>query len=100
MSRIPDDIDLYSGGMTEKVMPESLVGPVFKCILERQFQRLMNGDRFWYQTSDPDIGFSKGIFKVRKTAKIRNQYNQVPHLTKDTTWESNKIAIRHHKKEP
>ena len=24
-------------------------------------------------------------FKVRKTAKIRNQYNQVPHLTQDTT---------------
>ena len=22
--------------------------------------------------------------KVRKTAKIRNQYNQVPHLTQDT----------------
>ena len=78
-------------------MPESLVGPVFKCILERQIQRLMNGDRFWYQTSDQDIGFSKGIFKVRKHGKIRNQYNQVPHLTQDTTWESNKITIRHHK---
>ena len=25
--------------------------------------------------------------KVRKRAKIRNRYNQVPHLTKDTTWE-------------
>ena len=22
-------------------------------------------------------------------AKIRNEYNQVPHLTKDTVWESN-----------
>ena len=31
--------------------------------------------------------------KVRKTAKIRNQYNQVPHLTQDTTWESDKISI-------
>ena len=26
-------------------------------------------------------------------AKIRNQYNQVPHLTKDTTRESNKTTI-------
>ena len=25
------------------------------------------------------------ISKVRKTAKIRNEYNQVPHLTQDTT---------------
>ena len=27
---------------------------------------------------------------VRKAAKIRNQYNRVPHLTQDTTWESDK----------
>ena len=38
--------------------------------------------------------------KVRKMAKIRNQYNQVPHLTQDTTWESDQITIRHHKQEP
>ena len=38
--------------------------------------------------------------KVRKTPKIRNQSNQVPHLTQDTTWESDKITIRHYKQEP
>ena len=27
------------------------------------------------------------IDKVRKAAKIRNLYNQVPHLAQDTTWE-------------
>ena len=32
-------------------------------------------------------------FKVRKTAKIRKRYNQVAHLTQDTTWESNKNTI-------
>ena len=26
-------------------------------------------------------------------AKIRNRYNQAPHLTQDTTWESNKTTI-------
>ena len=31
--------------------------------------------------------------KVRKTTKIRKRYNQVPHLTQDTTWESNKNTI-------
>ena len=30
--------------------------------------------------------------KARKTARIRKRYNQVPHLSQDTTWESNKIA--------
>ena len=33
------------------------------------------------------------MIKVKKGAKIRNQYNQVPHLTQDTTWESNKNTI-------
>ena len=35
------------------------------------------------------------VFKVRKVAKIRN-----PHLTQDTTWESDKNTIKHHKGEP
>ena len=30
------------------------------------------------------------MHKVSKKAKIRNQYNQVPHLTHDTTLESDK----------
>ena len=32
----------------------------------------------------------------RKKAKIRNQYNQVPHLTQDTVWKSDKISRKHH----
>ena len=31
--------------------------------------------------------------RVRKEAKIKRQYNQVPHLTQDTTRESNKNII-------
>ena len=37
--------------------------------------------------------------KVGKETKIRNQYNQVPHLTQDTTWESDKNKIKHHTQE-
>ena len=36
---------------------------------------------------------TKLIVKVRKTAKIKKRYNQVPHLTQDTTWENNKNTI-------
>ena len=28
-----------------------------------------------------------------KTARIRNRYNQVPHLSQDTKWEGNKITM-------
>ena len=34
--------------------------------------------------------------KVKKKAKIRNRYNQAPHLTQDTTWERNNNTIKHH----
>ena len=30
--------------------------------------------------------YKAATFKVRKAAKIRYRYNQVPHLTQDTTW--------------
>ena len=35
--------------------------------------------------------------KVSKVAMIRNRYNQVPHLTQ---WESDKLTVIHHKREP
>ena len=34
--------------------------------------------------------------KVRKKAKIRHRYNQVPHLTQETTWNSDKNTRKHH----
>ena len=36
---------------------------------------------------------------VKKKAKRRNLYNQVPHLTKDTIWESGKNTRKHHTQE-
>ena len=36
---------------------------------------------------------SSSTYKVKKTAKIRNRYNQVPRLSQDTKWESNKTTI-------
>ena len=40
------------------------------------------------------------IIKLRKMAEIKKRYNQVPHLTKDTKWESNKKYDKHHQQEP
>ena len=39
------------------------------------------------------------ILKVRKKAKVSNRYNQAPHLTQQTTWESNKNTIKHQTQE-
>jgi hypothetical protein len=44
-----NQIDLWVGGLAEDHMPGSSVGPTFQRILADQFQRLRDGDRFWYE---------------------------------------------------
>ncbi len=44
-----DDIDLWTGGLSEDKVPNALVGETFHAILKDQFERLRDGDRFWYQ---------------------------------------------------
>ena len=45
-----DDIDLWVGGLAEKHIPGSSVGPLFQRIMVDQFTRLRDGDRHWYQS--------------------------------------------------
>ena len=56
----------------------------------------------WYQTLRRafSIADTKNSCYTKKMAKTRNGYNQVPHLTQDTAWESDKNTIKHHKQEP
>ncbi|XP_060607017.1 peroxidase-like protein 3 [Ruditapes philippinarum] len=62
-----DDIDLFAGAMTETLLPDSSVGPTFACLLGKQFKRLRLGDRYWHETQDPVIRFTKG-----QLAELRN----------------------------
>ena len=45
-----DDIDLWVGGLAESPVPGALVGPTLRAILADQYERLRDGDRFWYET--------------------------------------------------
>jgi len=43
-----DNIDLWVGGLLETHLPGSSVGATFQRIIADQFERLRDGDRFWY----------------------------------------------------
>jgi len=43
-----DDVDLFVGGFLEDPHQDSILGPVFKCIIGDTFARLKLGDRFFY----------------------------------------------------
>lgn len=45
-----NNIDLWVGGLAEDHVPGALVGELFYKIIKDQFERLRDGDRFWYQS--------------------------------------------------
>ena len=49
-----NDIDLWVGGLSEKPVPGGMVGETFATILKDQFERVRDGDRYWYQNRDLD----------------------------------------------
>ena len=63
-----NDIDVYAGGLSETPSEGASVGPLFSCIIGRQFRDLKVGDRYWYETSGVE-GFNMG--KIPATPTIR-----------------------------
>jgi len=53
----PDDIDLFTGLMSEYSVDDGVVGHTAACILGDGFHDWRFGDRWWYETNDPLTGF-------------------------------------------
>ena len=54
----PDDVDLFTGLMSEERLERALVGPTLSCLLGLQFKDLRRCDRFWYETEQDHISFT------------------------------------------
>ena len=44
-----NNVELFVGGLAEDHAKGSSVGPTFQAIIANQFERIRDGDRFWYQ---------------------------------------------------
>lgn len=64
-----DDIDLFTGCMSEYPVKDGVVGPTTSCILGAGFHDWKYADRFWYETNDKLTGFTKiQLNEIRKSS--------------------------------
>lgn len=55
-------MDLWSGGVSERPLPGSMVGPTFACLIGLTFKELRYGDRFWYENRGYPSQFTLGEY--------------------------------------
>uniref|UniRef100_A0A8D8S818 Chorion peroxidase n=1 Tax=Cacopsylla melanoneura TaxID=428564 RepID=A0A8D8S818_9HEMI len=64
-----DDIDMYTGGLSEKPLEGGMLGPTMTCLIANQFVRMKSGDRYWYETGDQPQAFTPAqLDEIRKTS--------------------------------
>lgn len=67
-----DDIDLWSGGVSERRLPGAQVGPTFACMIARQFANIKRGDRFWYEVGNQPSSFTLDqLREIKKATQAR-----------------------------
>ncbi|XP_069883096.1 lactoperoxidase isoform X3 [Dipodomys merriami] len=59
----PDNIDIWIGAIAEPLVERGRVGHLLACLLGQQFQRIRDGDRFWWE--------NPGVFTEKQRASLQ-----------------------------
>ncbi|XP_069139206.1 peroxidase-like protein [Argopecten irradians] len=69
--RHPNDLDLFTAGVSEKSLPGASVGPTFACIIAKQFRKYQAGDRFYYENSNLPGSFTLDqLNEIKRTTTL------------------------------
>ena len=64
--KVPSDIDAYTGGLAETAPSDGIVGPLFACIISKQFERLRDGDRYFFTHQEDSATSARPLKPVAK----------------------------------
>lgn len=67
-----DDLDLFTGGLSEKPVRGGIVGPTFACIIAQQFANIRKGDRFWYENGGYESSFTPAQLQQIRRVTLAN----------------------------
>ena len=65
-----EDIDPFTGGVAEEPVAGGVVGPTFACIISKQFENIMKGDRFFFTHKDGGVRDLKSMIRKRRLSDI------------------------------
>lgn len=85
-----DNIDLWVGVLAEDRLPDSSLGELSQAIISDQFERLRDGDRFWYQ----NVFSGRELERIERTtlADVIERNTEVNNLQRDVFFMSATVS--------
>lgn len=56
-----ENVDVYTGALSEPPLDGAIAGPVLNCLISDQFSRLKRGDSHWYERRTGPQRFTDGM---------------------------------------